>query len=481
MKEREQPTLLAWHSHNHGTVVLENALQCLAPDHQVHIRRGLYLLQPQHQQLPKPKIDVDIEFNKLILHITDPTTHLAIYEAVRDQVLPQVVNYLPLHINISPGTPAMHTVWLMLHAGGAFPENTVLWSSQKDHETKITRIDRVEFPINTYLAEIRTQANKQPEFAQYDAEYRSPARQKALQQLFRYARLPGAPLLILGARGIGKTRLVESHVTKLKQREKLVAVPCGTLDSELAESLLFGHIKGAFTGANKDRNGLLKEADGGILFLDEIQDLPKPLQRKLVRVFQDRKHRFRPVGSDQEQETDIEVVCASNRSLDDLRHTLDADLFDRLSHLIVEIPPLRDCRADLERDWQQVWDELRIDESLPDKAPINRALKQLFQTHPFPGNLRDLQRLAYLTMAWWQEIKEEDGALNAALDEWRKSPIIHPSTDEFGQGSYEERVNGFKKRLADWAYQQQGSWKKAAEFLDCNERTLRNQERQDKI
>ncbi len=290
MAEREQPTLLTWHSHNHGTEVLENALPVLAREHHVHIRRILYLLQPQESA--KPNIAKSIQFEKLLIPITDPTKHLAIYKAVREMVLPKVFKYQPLHINISPGTPAMHTVWLILHAGGAFPENTILWSSQYDYETKITRIDRVDFPINTYLAEIRTQANKQPELAQYDAECRSPARQTALSQLSRYARLPGAPLLILGERGIGKTRLVETHVKRLKQREKLIPIPCGTLDSDLADSLLFGHIKGSFTGASQKRDGLLKEADGGILFLDEIQDLPKPLQRKLVRVFQDRKHYF---------------------------------------------------------------------------------------------------------------------------------------------------------------------------------------------
>jgi len=480
MAEREQPTLLTWHSVNNKNV-LENALQHLARDHKVHIRRVLYLIQPQHEQIlasDKPNIANSIQFEKLLMPITDPTKHLAIYEAVRQKVLPKVVKYQPIHINISPGTPAMHTVWLILHAGGSFPDSTILWSSQKDQKTQITRIDRVDFPINTYLAEIRTQANKQPGLAQYDAEHRSPKRQEALLQLFRYAGLIGAPLLILGERGIGKTRLVETHITRLKQRENLVSVPCGTLDSDLADSLLFGHIKGAFTGASQKRDGLLKEADKGILFLDEIQDLPKPLQRKLVRVFQDRKHRYRPVGSDKEQQTDIEVVCASNRTLDELRDKLDADLFDRLSHLIVEIPPLRDCREDLEMDWQQVWQELRIDDSLPVSPPYNKALRQLFKTHRLPGNLRDLQRLAFLTMAWWKEIKEEDKALTAALAEWQKTQINHPSANKeelFGQGSYEERVNWFKKRLANWAYQQQQScWKKSAEFLKCNERTLRD-------
>lgn len=101
------------------------------------------------------------------------------------------------------------------------------------------------------------------------------------------------------------------------------------------------------------------EADAvKILFLDEVQDLPRTVQRKLVRVLQDRHRRYSPVGSDEERVSDFEVVCASNRSLSELQGLLDADLFDRLSHLVVTIPPLRDCRDDLLGDWREVWREL---------------------------------------------------------------------------------------------------------------------------
>ncbi len=263
----------------------------------------------------------------------------------------------------------MHAVWLILHAGGAFPEGTKLWSSQYSRETKRSRIDPVDFEVTTYLAEIHRLQRAEPERAVYEPDAASPARRAAFERLARYSKVIGAPLLVLGERGIGKTRLVETYVATLKGRERVVTVACGGLDSSLAESLLFGHRKGAFTGAAADRPGLLAEADGGILFLDEVQDLPKSAQRKLVRVFQDRQRRFRPVGSDRETSVDVELVCASNLPVADLREQLDADLFDRLSHLAVRVPPLRECRDDVEADWAKVWRELRQRQDLPEDAP----------------------------------------------------------------------------------------------------------------
>ncbi|MBK9126172.1 MAG: sigma 54-interacting transcriptional regulator [Phycisphaerales bacterium] len=114
---------------------------------------------------------------------------------------------------------------------------------------------------------------------------------------------------------------------------------------------MFGHVKGAFTGAESVRKGLLGNADGGILFLDEVQDLPMGVQRKLIRFLQDRHRRYRQVGGDKELSVDVEVVCASNMPIADLAERLAPDLFDRLSHLIVTVPPLRDCRDDLVDDW----------------------------------------------------------------------------------------------------------------------------------
>ena len=367
----------------------------------------------------------------------------------------------------------MHAVWVVLHAGGAFPEGTRLWSSQFNPATGRVRIDEVDFSVSTYLSEIRRLARVKPDEAVYEPEAKSEIRRAAFERLRRYATICGAPLLLLGERGTGKTRLVETFVAKLKQRKTVVTVPCGGLDSTLAESALFGHRKGAFTGAIADRSGFLKQADRGILFLDEVQDLPQVAQRKLVRTLQDRSRRFRPVGSDMETTADFELVCASNLTLDDLRQRLDQDFFDRLSHLTVTVPPLRDCREDLREDWQRVWAEMRTDARLKTDTAWSDDLQKALARSALPGNLRDLQRLALLIMAW-SEGRASEEAIQSALSEWTAHTLESAAGENtFGAGTRRDRVNWFCARLACWAQNHYGGWKAAAAALACDEKTLR--------
>lgn len=465
--------LLCWHAERAGLVVLESALGALR-NRKVDITSVLYLVQAgRHGKWPEQVEGVPLDVHEISL--TDPTHHTEIHRQIQERVLPRLGNLGgDLHVNVSAGTPAMHSVWLILHAGGAFPEGTRLWSSQLNQETRRTRIDPVDFPINTYLAEVRRQARVDPAVAVYEPEARSSARRAAFEALSRYAKVLGAPLLIMGERGTGKTRLVETLVAALKGRRKVVTVPCGGLDSSLAESVLFGHKRGAFTGAASDRPGLLAEADGGILFLDEVQDLPRAAQRKLVRVFQDRQRRYRPVGSDREQQTDVELVCASNLSVERLRRRLDADLFDRLSHLTVVVPSLSSCRDDVRDDWERVWLEQRQMAHFPAAAPWSPELAAALGSHPLPGNLRDLQRLAVLVMAWWN-LSDVGQGLRTALHEWAcgTNQFAKP-VSSFGSGSRGERIDWFRARLARWAKRQFGTWKAAGDALRCDQKTLRD-------
>lgn len=460
----KQHALLCWHSANHGLPVLENAIKALA-NRRIAVGHVCYLVQTAAKTSPQQVAGVPVETVELL--IQDPTSHTEVYQALRERALPKLSADWQWHVNVSPGTPAMHAVWLVLHAGGAFPPETRLWSSQFDPKTKRTRIDEVEFGVTTYLAEIRRFARTQGEIAVYDVQAASPARKQALEQLRRYASVPGAPLLLLGERGVGKTRLVETFIATLKQRQPVVTVPCGGLDSALAESALFGHTKGAFTGAVSARAGFLKQAHGGILFLDEVQDLPQTAQRKLVRTLQDRRRRFRAVGCDEETTADFDLVCASNLDLPALRERLDADFFDRLSQLIVTVPPLRLCREDLQGDWRRVWQEMRADIATANEAPWNETLRNTLEGSPLPGNLRDLQRLALLLRAW-------EGNEAQALADWRSTETLKPaSRDSFGAGTRRERVNWFCGRLAQWARAHFGNWQAAANALDCDEKTLR--------
>jgi DNA-binding NtrC family response regulator len=466
-------TLIAWHSKNHGFEVLRNAVRLLK-GRGTHIGRVIYLCRKAEPFSPGdawdgPRMDVRS------LPVKDPSSHSEVYEAVSREVLPTLVGEDRLNVNISPGTPAMHCVWLLLHAGGAFPAGTRLWSSQREGRDGAVRIDPVEFPISTYLAEIRETALVRAPVAQYDPEAKSPARRRALEDLIRYAGVAGAPLLVLGERGTGKTRLVETLVASIKRRTNVVTVPCGALDSTLAESELFGHVKGAFTGADAVRKGLLRNADGGILFLDEVQDLPMAAQRKLIRFLQDRRRRYRQVGADKELSVDVEVICASNAPIADLSRRLAPDLFDRLSHLIVTLPPLRECREDLPDDWARVWRELRVSTAVPSDPPQKRVLMDALISHPLPGNLRDLQRLAVLVTAWWHGRPDTD-AVARAVAAWQAGGRPAAGTEEatpWGEGTRRERIRHFQRGLAQWAKEQHRTWSRAAKSLGCDERTLR--------
>nr|WP_321259112.1 sigma 54-interacting transcriptional regulator [uncultured Pseudodesulfovibrio sp.] len=463
-------TLLCWNSVRAGNDVLNNAVKSLK-NRKIEVDKVWLLLQKGHDS--QLSTQNGVELTPQLLELEDPTQHKPIYDAIVSEVLPQIPLSTNLHINISPGTPAMHAVWLILHAGGRLPQDTKLWSSQFNPKTKRSSIKPVEFPINTYLSEIRRVVSKEDGFAAYDLEPKSESRKEAFAQLKRYADLPGIPILVLGERGTGKTRLIEMTLGALKQKE-IVTVACGSLDSHLAESQLFGHVKGAFTGADQDRDGLLKAANDGILFLDEIQDLPKDIQRKLVRVLQDNKRRFRPVGSDKEVSVNFELVCASNKDTKTLQKVLDADFYDRISMTLIEIPPLRTSRQDLERDWQQVWNELCLASKLPSIAPSSPALLDILRNDPLHGNLRDLQKLAVLMMAWWSE-KDIDKTISEAVRRWKKQREQEYTQNAFEETSSREAyLKRCKHEFASWAKQKYITWEKAAKALKCSEKTLRN-------
>lgn len=465
--------LVCWRSERAGDEVLTNTIDLLRA-RKAPIRRVLYLVQRRRARVVDVRVP-GVEVEPVEVDLKDPTLHEPIYRELLASVCPKLIG--DVHVNVSPGTPAMHAVWVILHAGGRLPPGTRLWSSQLDQATGKVRLDPVEFPVSTYLAEVTRVARAHPAEVIYDPDARALPRREALERLARLARVPGAPLLVLGERGTGKTRLVETYVAAVKQRERVVTVPCGGLDSAVAESALFGHVKGAYTGAERDRAGLLADAARGILFLDEVQDLPRSAQRMLVRALQDGRRRYRPVGGDEELTSDAELVCASNLSMAELRSRLDPDLFDRISLLSVEIPPLRLCRADIEQDWRRVWAELHGRTSLPSDAPWTAELETTLARSDLPGNLRDLQRLVLLIAAWWIGHSPE-AAVQRAIREWGQRESAETAGQfGLGTGTRRERVRWFAGRLALWARQHWGTWDAAARALRCDERTLREDAR----
>ncbi|MBL8683348.1 MAG: sigma-54-dependent Fis family transcriptional regulator [Myxococcales bacterium] len=200
-------------------------------------------------------------------------------------------------------------------------------------------------------------------------------------------------VLVTGESGTGK-ELAARSIHQLSARAKMpfVAVNCGAIPSELLESELFGHVRGAFTGASRDRDGLFAAARGGTLFLDEVGDAPLHVQVKLLRVLQER--RYTPVGSTTEREADVRVLAATHRDLraDVVRGRFREDLFFRLHVVPLEMPPLRERREDIVLLAEVFLERASARHKLPVPALSSDALDWLLQWS-WPGNVRELANL----------------------------------------------------------------------------------------
>lgn len=216
----------------------------------------------------------------------------------------------------------------------------------------------------------------------------------AMQQLLRQIEMVAptdATVLVLGESGTGKELVArEIHRRSRRAEHPLIRVNCASVPRELYESEFFGHVKGAFTGAIKDRAGRFEAADGGTLFLDEVGEIPLELQSKFLRVLQERQ--YERVGDERTRKVDVRIIAATNR---DLRREVDEgrfreDLFYRLNVFPVEVPPLRDRKDDIPlltvHFLQQASQRLRI--SLP---RFTEAQAKLLQSYDWPGNVRELQ------------------------------------------------------------------------------------------
>jgi DNA-binding NtrC family response regulator len=195
-------------------------------------------------------------------------------------------------------------------------------------------------------------------------------------------------------------------------------------------------------------------------------------------MLQDPERRFRRVGETKERTADVEVVCASHLAFEALRKRLDPDLFDRVSLLLVEIPPLRDCREDLREDWARVWGEIGIG---PQEAPPwNDSIMRALQADPLPGNLRDLQRLALHLRAHGAE-EGDYAATSGGMLAWSVMQArFHEAEAEpasmatrLDGRSWEEQVLAFKQKLARTGRREHGSYVAAAKALGVSERMLR--------
>jgi two-component system, NtrC family, response regulator GlrR len=221
---------------------------------------------------------------------------------------------------------------------------------------------------------------------------RSPRMEKLLAEAKMMAQ-SDASVLIHGDSGTGKELLARAiHASSARARQALVAVNCGAIPENLVESELFGHVKGSFTGAMRDHEGLFASAHQGSIFLDEIADLPLMMQVKLLRVLQERE--VRAVGATKARKIDVRVISASNRRLDEevAQGRFREDLFYRLNVVSLTLPALNERREDIVLLANHFMLSLAKRYGKPVNAFASGALEQL-SLAPWPGNVRQLQNV----------------------------------------------------------------------------------------
>ena len=198
-----------------------------------------------------------------------------------------------------------------------------------------------------------------------------------------------ANVFISGETGTGKELFARAvYENSLRSKENFVVVDCTSLPETLVESLLFGHEKGSFTGADRAQSGLVRQADRGTLFLDEVGELPMTLQKSFLRVLQE--HRFRPVGSNKEVESNFRLIAATNRDLDAMveRGEFRSDLLFRLRTFMIDLPPLRERGEDIAELARYHIDSFCGQYRIPSKGFSPEFLDTLIH-YPWPGNVRE--------------------------------------------------------------------------------------------
>ncbi len=226
----------------------------------------------------------------------------------------------------------------------------------------------------------------------------SAAMEEVLSQAYRVA-ASNIGILIQGESGSGKELLAQAIRRAGARREKpFLAVNCSAIPELLLETELFGHNKGAFTGATQDHKGLFQAADGGTLFLDEIGDMPLALQAKLLRVLQEKE--IRPVGSTVSVPVDVRIISASHQDLEELvkNRRFREDLYYRLNVVRLEIPPLRERPEDIQPLANHFLRQIARNSNIPARSFSAEAMECLL-TAPWPGNVRQLLNVVEHTAA----------------------------------------------------------------------------------
>lgn len=342
--------------------------------------------------------------------LTSPTSFEEIFSAAVG-VIDEIRRASPsadLTFHLSPGTPAMAAIWLLL-AKTRYPAKLI--ESSREHGVKEARIPfelSAEFaPVADRQADealTRLMMGVPPKSPAFTAiVHRCSAMKRTVAMAHRLA-ARDVPVLIQGESGTGKELFARAiHQASSRNGKPFVAVNCGAIPQELVDSEMFGHDKGAFTGATTARVGYFESADSGTLFLDEIGELPLASQVRLLRVLQERE--ITRVGATRAKPIDIRVIAATNRVLpDEVREgRFREDLFHRLAVGVLLLPPLRQREGDLNILIDSMLASINAEAaSQPGykHKELSVSARNLLVQHAWPGNVRELHNTLLRASIW---------------------------------------------------------------------------------
>lgn len=353
---------------------------------------------PDYKSWLQSRTNTKLNFVKV--NLSSPTDHSDIYKACLTE-LDKIHKENPdtkLTYLISPGTPAMHAVWLILSQTKYAGE--LIETSLEAGLKKIKLPFEISADYNPSLSKIIESSFKGLSLEDFyrDAVFENIFFQsKQMQSVFNKAVKVSQfdePVLITGATGTGKEEIANIIYKKSRRKDNTFkTLNCGAIPQELVESELFGHKKGSFTGADKDKKGLFEVCDNGTLFLDEFGELPLRTQVKLLRVLQDGS--FTPIGSTEEIKTNVRLIAATNRNLIEeiKKGKFREDLFYRIAVFTIDIPSLRERQGDLKFLINKFIEKIKKENAqFPEVQERELSVSGMTEllNHSWPGNVREL-------------------------------------------------------------------------------------------
>ncbi|WP_417884381.1 sigma-54 interaction domain-containing protein [Vibrio rumoiensis] len=412
------------------------------------------------------------------VRLLSPIDYSSITKVMHKQLDAVCANSDKVYLNLTSGTPAMAAVSVLLGKG--------IVKCQLVQTSPQGEIIEVDIPIDFAAEYKKSSSSAISQLASQNPALNSAfnaitAKSELMHDVIRKAQklaYSDLPALILGESGVGK-EVMATAIHKASQRsdKPFRAVNCGALPENLVDSILFGHVKGAFTGAHKDHAGLFEQADGGTLFLDEVGELPLNIQVKLLRALQQKE--ITRVGDVDTNSVDVRIIAATHQDLFSM--TADGsfreDLFYRLAVGVIEVPPLRKRKEDIPELINTFMLEInRQAENHPlfgCKEISEHAIK-FAASYSWPGNIRELWNTLHRAVLW-----SEDDCIS--VDEL-KSSILSSDKEIVSQkgfsipGDITQHIDNIKKNYVIQALEMASHNKsKAAELLGLNShQTLNN-------